>query len=193
MFSLRAPTEESVKRLLEAQRTLAYSYPAVGMSRQGAGPEGFRLAHHRVLLGKGQGTFERARAAVRSWTMFRVPWVRLYWPSAPIETGAVVAMAAHTMGFWTVNACRIVYTLEERGPVETFGFAYGTLPHHVERGEERFSVQWDHADDSVWYDIGSFSRPSHLLVRLGEPLARRLQERFIQGSLEAMASACRAP
>jgi len=191
MFSFRAPSGDDVRRLLERQRDLPFPYPGAGMSRQGRGPEGFQAAHHRVRLGTGQAAFDRARAAVRAWTMFRMDWVRLYWPTAPIETGTAVAMAAHTMGFWTVNASRIVYTLDERGSVEIFGFACGTLPHHVERGEERFSVQWDHADDSVWYDLWSFSRPGHLLVRLGEPLARRLQQRFVAASLEAMARACR--
>jgi uncharacterized protein (UPF0548 family) len=27
------------------------------------------------------------------------------------------------------------------GPVRRFGFAYGTLPDHVESGEERFTVE----------------------------------------------------
>jgi uncharacterized protein (UPF0548 family) len=125
--------------------------------------------------------------------MFRMPWVRLFGPTASIETGATVALAARTMGFWTVNACRIVYTLDEGGPVETFGFAYGALPHHVERGEERFTVQWDHADDSVRYDLWSFSKPGHLLIRLGEPLVRRLQQRFAEASMAAMVAACESP
>ncbi len=51
-----------------------------------------------------------------------------------------------------------------------FGFAYGTLPGHVESGEERFLVEWDRGDDAVWYDILAFSRPNHVLTRLGYPV-----------------------
>src|SRR5262249_20824062 len=68
------------------------------------------------------------------------------------------------------------------GQVQRYGFAYGTLPEHAESGEERFTVEWHEADDAVWYDILAFSRPHQLLVRLGYPLARRLQKRFARDS-----------
>lgn len=51
------------------------------------------------------------------------------------------------------------------------GFAYGTLTCHVERGEERFAVEWL-ADDSVWYDLRAFSRPQLWAARLAKPVAR---------------------
>ena len=82
-----------------------------------------------------------------------------------------------------MNVSRIVYVIDEE---TRFGFAYGTLPHHVEAGEERFLVGWDREDDTVWYDILAFSRPANLLVRLGNPVARRLQRRFARDSLQAM-------
>jgi uncharacterized protein (UPF0548 family) len=63
-----------------------------------------------------------------------------------------------------------------------FGFAYGTLPDHVECGEERFLIAWM-GSDAVWYDILAFSRPRHPLVRMSAPLARLLQKRFALESL----------
>ena len=41
--------------------------------------------------------------------------------------------------------------------VDKFGFAYGTLPDHAGSGEERFLVEWDQDEGSVWYDIRVFS------------------------------------
>ena len=70
-----------------------------------------------------------------------------------------------------------------------FGFAYGTLPGHAESGEERFLVEWDRADDAVWYDILAFSRPRHPLARLGYPLTRRTQRRFARDSAAAIRQA----
>ena len=72
----------------------------------------------------------------------------------------------------------IVYLVDEPGEVERFGFAYGTLPDHAERGEELFTVEWRHADDSVWYDLLSYSQPNHQLARLAGPIARQTQKRF---------------
>jgi uncharacterized protein (UPF0548 family) len=62
------------------------------------------------------------------------------------------------------------------------------LPGHVERGEERFLVEQTD-DNSVWYDIVAFSRPRHLLTKIGYLLVRRLQRRFGRQSAVAMVRA----
>jgi len=62
------------------------------------------------------------------------------------------------------------------------------LLDHVERGEERFLVEWDPTDGSVWYDILAFSRPRHPLVRASFPVARMLQKRFARDSMAVMKS-----
>ena len=49
--------------------------------------------------------------------------------------------------------------MDEQGSVQRYGFAYGTLPEHVESGDVRFTVDWHEADGAVWYDILAFSRP----------------------------------
>jgi uncharacterized protein (UPF0548 family) len=84
-----------------------------------------------------------------------------------------------------MNACRIVYVVEEHETAEKYGFAYGTLPQHREIGEERFTVEYDPADASVWYDLYAFSRPGPL-ARLAHPFARSLQKRFAKDSKAAM-------
>ena len=96
-----------------------------------------------------------------------------------------VLMIARVFGLWWVNACRIVYHLDGHHASRRCGFAYGTLPGHIEQGEERFMVEWDH-EDNVWYDLRAFSRPRYWLVRLGYPIARRLQRRFVRQSQAAM-------
>jgi uncharacterized protein (UPF0548 family) len=79
--------------------------------------------------------------------------------------------------------------VNESGPITKFGFAYGTLQGHVESGEERFLIEWDRSDDSVWYDIVGFSRPNHFLTRLGYRVVRRTQKRFGRDSAASMLSA----
>jgi len=73
-------------------------------------------------------------------------------------------------------------------PINKFGFAYGTLPNHAERGEERFSVEFHQADQYVWYDLYAFSQPN-TLARLAYPFTRSLQKRFARDSQSAMQSA----
>jgi uncharacterized protein (UPF0548 family) len=108
------------------------------------------------------------------------------WPETPIEPGQVVAIVGWAVGVWWLNSCRLIYTVDERGPVTKFGFAYGTLPGHVQSGEERFLIEWDRDTDRVFYDILAFSRPNHVLAHLGYPVVRRSQKRFGRDSAAAM-------
>jgi uncharacterized protein (UPF0548 family) len=143
------------------------------------------MDHNRVLLGSGAQCFDAAVAAIRQWKMFDLGWVHLYSGETPIEAGATVAIVINHLGFWSMNACRIVYVVEDHGPLERYGFAYGTLAEHAERGEERFVVEWDQADDSVWYDLLALSKPGPMAT-LGYPFTRRLQKRFARDSKAAL-------
>ena len=152
-------------------------------------PVGYVVDHTRIKLGDGPRIFAAARVALERWDHFRLRWVETCPPEIPIQTGQVVAVLARVFGLWWLNACRIVYLVEEAGPVKRFGFAYGTLPEHAESGEERFTVEWHEKDEAVWYDILAFSRPRHFLARLCHPWTRRVQKRFARDSAAAM---CRA-
>lgn len=188
MFSLTAPSDDGIRRFISRQKDSGFSYPEVGASATTA-PHGYNVDRSRVRLGKGEGTWQRAVEATRTWQMFNMPWLRLDRTSAPIQVGTDVAVSVHHFGFYSLNACRIVYVVDEEDPVKRFGFAYGTLAEHAESGEERFAVEWDRGEDTVWYDILAFSRPRNLLARLGYPLSRLLQKRFAEDSKAAMLEA----
>jgi uncharacterized protein (UPF0548 family) len=189
MLTLHRPTDGDIAAFVGRNQGEPFSYTSVGATRDRA-PRGFVVDHHRIRLGTGERTFARSADAVRRWEMFNIGWATLYWPNVPIEPDCAVAILARVAGLWSLNACRIVYVIDERGgPIERFGFAYGTLPEHVESGEERFSVEWRRDDDTVWYDLFAFSRPRHPLARLSGPVGRALQRRFARDSLRAMARA----
>jgi uncharacterized protein (UPF0548 family) len=188
VFSLTAPSDVDIRRFISKVKDTGFSYPEVGASAT-AVPTGYNVDHNRIQLGSGEGTWQRAAEAIRAWRMFSMPWVNLHFASAPIQVGTDVAVSLHHLGFFSLNACRIVYVVDEEGPIKRFGFAYGTLGEHAESGEERFTVEWNREDDSVWYDILAFSRPRQMLARLGYPLSRLLQKRFAEGSKAAMIKA----
>ena len=191
MLSLRKPSVEALRRFLDTQRELPFTYEAVGATAT-IPPGGFVVDRTRIKLGEGEGVFQRAKAALRRWEQFRLGWVEAWSPDTPIQKGEVVAVMGRAVGVWWLNACRVVYVVDEAGPITKFGFAYGTLPGHVESGEERFLIEWDRSDNGVWYDILAFSRPNHFSARLGYPVVRRLQKRFGRDSAAAMLHAVRA-
>jgi uncharacterized protein (UPF0548 family) len=182
VFFIGKPSQRAIDEFLAAQRETSFSYPEVGATCEQV-PSGYTIDHNRLRLGTGREIFEKASAALRRWQMFRLAWVELYPLGAPIQIHAIVGILIHHFGFYSLNAARIVYVIDEK---RRFGFAYGTLEDHAEQGEERFSIEWSTDDDSVWYDILAFSQPRQWQARIGKPAARLLQKRFVRDSMVAM-------
>jgi uncharacterized protein (UPF0548 family) len=185
MLSLAKPPVERLRRFLAEQAALDFTYSAVGATAS-TPPAGFDVDRTRIELGAGKSVFLAAQAALKRWEQFRLGWVEAWSPETPLEPGQVVAIMGWAVGFWWLNSCRIIYTVDEAGPITKFGFAYGTLPGHVESGEETFLIEWDRETDKVYYNILAFSRPNHMLTRLGYPLVRRSQKRFGRDSAASM-------
>ena len=189
-LSFRKPVAESIRQFRQEQATLDFTYSAVGATAK-VPPAGYVVDHTRIKLGNGEEAFEAAKSALRRWEHFHLGWVAASPNTTPIESGEVVAVLGRVFGLWWLNACRIVYVVDEVGPITRFGFAYGTLPGHAESGEERFLIEWDRVDDGVWYDILAFSRPNYFVTKLAYPLVRCFQKKFARGSAAAMLSVVR--
>jgi uncharacterized protein (UPF0548 family) len=185
MFFLKEPGDFIISTFIADQLNRPFTYSEVGATN-GTPPHGFVVDHNRIQLGRGPVVFERAVLALKQWQQFDLGWVSIVPKGVALEVEATVAVKAHAFGTWSLNATRIVYLVNETGPFERFGFAYGTLPDHVECGEERFTVELQKEDESVWYDILAFSKPQHRLVKMSYPLGRMLQKRFARDSMRRM-------
>ena len=186
MFLATKPSTDRIQRFIDEQSELPFSYREVGKTR-GDSPPGYFINHHCIELGKGEELFNSAVRALHQWKMYDLGWTILCWSHLPIIEGTVTATLVGHYGFWSLNACRIVYALrEETDAAVREGFAIGTLPDHAEQGEERFSIEWNRQRNTVSYDIYAFARPKHILARIASPLARSLQRRFARESLQAM-------
>ncbi|MFN2532613.1 MAG: DUF1990 domain-containing protein [Pyrinomonadaceae bacterium] len=182
-FFLREPDEDTVQQFLRNESPSQFSYTAVGATRTDP-PKGYTLDHHRIQLSSGSNAFQKAKLALCRWRQFDLGWISIVPKGAPIKPKTLVAVKAKSFGFWSLNACRIVYVIDEEN---RYAFAYGTLTNHAETGEERFSIE-RLSDDSVWYDVLAFSRPREIAVRAAAPLARMLQKRFAKHSMMKMMS-----
>jgi uncharacterized protein (UPF0548 family) len=188
MLLLSEPSDTKIRKFLARAAESNFTYSEIGATLALIPPL-FTVDRNRIRLGSGSRTWRGAVEAVKKWEMFNLGWVRLYWPDTPLATNKNVAIQAHHMGCYWLNACRIVYVIDEDGPVKRFGFAYGTLDDHAESGEERFLVEWNRESDEVSYDLLAFSRPHQFLSRVGRPFARILQKRFAAQSKAAMVRA----
>jgi uncharacterized protein (UPF0548 family) len=183
--SLLRPSRAAIDRFLQEAAPLVFD-PDVARLARGEALPGYADDHYRRRLGAGPMAFDLARRAIREWKMFHLGWIEVAPPAAPIEEGTQVALLARSFGAWTLNPARIWKVYDESGPIDRFGFTYAALPGHAEAGIESFMVEWDHADDSVWYDLHGVSRPGRFFTRWLRPLTRRVQKRFAAESMDAM-------
>ena len=182
MFTFFRPTAAQVERFMQQESGLPHSYPEVGHTRLDTAVQGYNNDFNFIELGQGEAVWAAAKEAVRKWRMFPGGWAYVAPADTPIEPGRAVAMAAQVLGLWWLNSCRIVYVLDEE---RRFGFAYGTLPGHAERGEELFMVEKT-ANGSVRYVLKAFSWPRHWAAQLAYPVARVYQRKFVRESKQAM-------
>jgi uncharacterized protein (UPF0548 family) len=180
----------ALRRKLEEQARLNFTYAGVGATAVDSGiaiPRGYVVDVTSIKLGEGPEVFERAKAALRDWQQFNLNWVEAFPSDTPMRAGETVLVVARAFGLWWTNAARIVYTIDRPDSARSyFGFAYGTLPSHVEAGEERFLIEWDQKSGSVEFEITAFSRPHHLLSRIARPYVRMMQRKFASQATAAM-------
>ncbi|MGP8205077.1 MAG: DUF1990 family protein [Acidimicrobiales bacterium] len=168
-------------RLVERLQDKPVTYDELGQTKSTALPAGYHHQRATVAVGRGEAAWARARQALLTWQAHRRAGLSIYPPGAAIDAGAVVLATAHLGPVAVVLPCRVIYRTDE---AERFGFAYGTLPGHPERGEEAFHVTLG-PDGTVSFEVVAFSRPADLVTRLGGPLPRAAQaiatRRYLDG------------
>lgn len=182
---LRRPTPERLAELLRSAAFADLTYEPVGISLDGSSTGGLVRRRWETELGDGPGTFRRAREALEQWAVHRGAGLDVA-VDGPLLAGTHVAMAAPLPVGWVEASCRVVAVADED---ERFGFAYGTLPVHPERGEEAFVVE--RIDGGHRFVVEAVSQPVHPLARLAPPVANRLQAMATGRYLSAMCRAIR--
>ena len=185
MLRVTAFREAELERLIAQARGIGPSSPSLltlSGAHSASGNAGFAHDLTRSLLGTGEADFNAACEALAGWKNFDLGWVRVANPAAEIRIGQVVAVLAQTFGVWSANLSVITDVVRS---ATLFGFVYTTTTIHMEEGQERFVLELQQ-DGSVLYTIEAWSRPRHLLARLGYPVARAMQSRFARGSHSRM-------
>lgn len=185
MFFRRRPSPDRIQSLIREHESVPFTYREVGATNH-TPPPGYIIDHNRQLLGKGESVYHSAILALQQWKHFDIDWLKVCKTTNPIEIGQIFGVLAPVMGLWSWTPCRITHHVQEAGDIEARGFAWGTLPGHVLKGEESFVVEWNHQTDEVYYDVLAFSLPMHWLAHLGYYFQRSLQKRFARDSKAAM-------
>lgn len=184
MLHLVRPSEPDLQRVLDKSRQADLSYSEVGATKNPTLPAGYRVDHYERRLGSEEGRFERAVDALRRWQGQIGAGIRIFPNGATVEMDSTVLFVLRTIGLWAIAPCRVIYVIDEQ---TRFGFAYGTLPGHPERGEVAMIVSRE--DGDVVARIESFSRTVDPLARAASPVTRVIQKRVTSRYLGALATA----
>lgn len=133
--------------------------------------DSWHLTDHSAVLGTGEEVFTAASIRMLTWRAHAHAGVTVH------QEGRLVRLSFGP----TLSPCLILH--EERTPTRTV-LVYGTLPGHIERGEEAFIVEMAE-DGTVRGRCVAFSQHSWWLARLGAPIARAVQRwvtaRYVDG------------
>ncbi|XP_057521674.1 UPF0548 protein At2g17695 [Amaranthus tricolor] len=149
--------------------------------------EGFLLNHARARIGSGLETYEKGKQALQNWRHFQMKWTFVE-PNTPIKRGVKFCVCVKEFLPWLMMPLQVVYVNENKTSEKmkaSYRFGSGTLHGHLLAGEERFSVELDE-NNEVWYEILSFSKPSHLLSFMGYPYVKLRQKYFAKESADAL-------
>jgi uncharacterized protein (UPF0548 family) len=175
------PSATYLAELVEQLGTAPLTYSEQGQTRSESFPAGYQYQRATAVIGRGDDAWDRAKDGLLTWQCHRRAGLTVYPSDAPLDPGTVVIAAAHLGPLYLLIPCRVVYRTDEPG---RFGFAYGTLAGHPERGEEAFHVVRDEAG-TVSFEVVAFSKPADLLTKLGGPISRLAQavatRRYLEG------------
>lgn len=132
-------------------------------------------------IGSGTAAFARAREMLFRYTFYPPSIVSA---PGPIVAGTVLYQRVRVGPLRFDGPVRVLATWDE--PARA-GYRYEALPGHAERGVATFEITL--VEDEVRFRIESESAMAHWLARAGEPLARMVQRRAIDGAFKRMRAA----
>ena len=177
---LGRPSTSRLTEIRNDQAPLQTTNP-VGLLH-GEVPSGFS---HKVWRSSiDHGDFEQASQAIRAWAGHSRAGICRQPDLPAILVGETLAMAIPVGPISVSAAARIVEVVDEP---DRYGFAYSTLPHHPEDGEESFIVT-RHPNGDLEILVTAVWRGAAIANYVVPPLTRFLQNRAINRYLAGIAS-----
>ena len=136
MIDLRRPSRQKIAALFEAAKSMSPNYREVGATADADLPNGYRHSRYLEPVGPGE-LFSGAVQGLRQWAAHGEAGITIFPAEVPIALGATLIVSRRIGPLHLSAPCRIVRVIDE---TNCYGFAYGTLPGHPERGEEAFII-----------------------------------------------------
>lgn len=181
----RRPSALELAAALAAARKDECPLPPTLAANLFACPPGFKRLHvtQRVSSDDPAEALRRVRELLLHFRQYP-DWTRVFDAGEAASAGKSYVVLISHMGFASLNAFRVVAIDDTE---QRFALTLATLRAHAEEGEETFAVAL--TDQALELSITSYSRGRHWLARLGAPLLRWYQRRFLQQALSSLSEA----
>lgn len=184
VLRLGSPAHDELDRLLAEASGHEVTYDHVGST---LGPTDRRVRREERAGGTGEEGFAAGIAAIRRWVAHDGIGARVHPAGTPIEVGRTLLVVLPVGPACLVVPNRIVAVVDEP---RRFGFAYGSLPGHDERGEESFEVELGD-DGRVVARVSVDAAPGTRLTTVVAPLTLTLQRLAVRRYADTLAAATR--
>lgn len=168
---------------------MTFTYPEVGRTRDGDLPPGYRHVRRDDVIGHGEQAFHRVREGMRGWRIHHLAGLRVRCDAAVPDVDVVFSAGLGLLNLRLWVPCRVVWVRDDE---VAYGYGFGTIPRHPERGEEAFEVTLDRRG-TVRFSIRAFSLPASWYAKLGGPITTLLQDRVTDRYLRAARKLARLP
>jgi uncharacterized protein (UPF0548 family) len=171
------------QRLLDAARAVDVTYDHVGSTLD---PDRWPTRSpyvRRRTLGRGDQVFATAVERLRSWAPQRALGAAVHPSDATLEDGATILIELRLGPAAFVVPDRIVALVDQP---RRFGFAYGTLPGHAEKGEESFLIEQADDDGTVTATVTVDAGLGTWAARLAAPVVGAIQRMAVDRYLKAL-------
>lgn len=191
------PSQIVLDQFLTKMQNAPFSYSEIGHTKMGndlnikntindLALSNYTIDYNHAYIGEGTEVWGKARLFLKQWKHFPPSFTKIYSNTKSIKEGTIVAVMIKILGLWCCNSAKIVYVIDQPN---CFGFAYGTLLEHAEKGEEAFWISRD-ATGKITYHLKAFSKPKFWAAKLAYPLTRKYQRKFAKESLQQMKDIC---
>jgi uncharacterized protein (UPF0548 family) len=168
---LSDPKLDKLNQILETQSQLQLSYEASDLLTNNSS---MKTTEYCMSVGTGLDAFEKAVLCLSQFAVHERAGFQVLKTSNSLEVNSCVLLKLSLFPFYITSVCRITNIISSSN---TFGFTYGTLPHHIEVGEELFLIELTKTNN-VLFKIKTISRPGNKFAILVKPYSNHLQLKF---------------
>jgi uncharacterized protein (UPF0548 family) len=179
-FVLGRMNERALSLYFDEATLSEFSYPEVGQSMASTFPRSYNNFQKTRRIGSAENFTEFVKEA-RGWSAQKKSGLKTYPTDSTVGSGSTTLLLLNLGPIQMIAPCRVIHVIEANN---LFGFSYGTLPGHPERGEQ--SIIIERKSEGSFMSIRAFSKPGSLATRISGPIAKKIQSAYNDRYMEAL-------